>query len=341
MKAILVGLGGRGKTWWNACREHPDVEVVACVEPSAANKERAVKDWGIDAKLLHDDLSVALKKVKADFVVDVTPPAVHEKIALTAFENGLDVLGEKPLSDDFAAVKRIVDAGKRAKRKHMITQNYRFNALPRTTHRLLKEGIIGTPSQLDIQFFVPWADLPGSHYVTQPYMFLTDMGIHHFDMMRYVLGADPVSVQTVTWNLPWGWHKGDASHVAVFRYASGMIAVHRAMGCELGKRTTYNGEWRIEGDKGSLTWEEAKAFHTWSHRVEPNGKGEKIRTELPLDEPQGPEAKLNPVLAEFVNARKQNRQPECSAEDNLKSMAMVFAAVKSAQEKREVKLSEL
>ena len=113
---------------------------------------------------LFDDLSSAIKAVKADFVVDVTPPSVHERVALTAFENGLHVLGEKPLSDNYEAAKRVVAAGKRAGVKHMITQNYRFAGLPRTTFRLIKEGMTGLIGQLDVSLYVPWADAPGSHY---------------------------------------------------------------------------------------------------------------------------------------------------------------------------------
>ena len=99
-----------------------------------------------------------------------------------------------------------------------------------------------------------WADAPGSHYVTQPYMFLMDMSIHHFDMMRYVLGADPVSVQCTSWNQPWGWHKGDAAHAIVFRYEDGLVATHVACGCAVGSQTNWNGDWRIEGPKGSIDW---------------------------------------------------------------------------------------
>ena len=142
----------------------------------------------------------------------------------------------------------------------MITQNFRFGPLPRTTRRLRPEGVIGRPGQLDISFFVPWADRPGTHYVTEPYMFLTDMCVHHFDMIRYVLGADPLAVQTLSWNQPWGWHKGDACHVAVFDFPRGLKAIHVAMGCSLGHQTTANGNWRIEGPEGSITWEDDRIF---------------------------------------------------------------------------------
>ena len=137
MKAILVGLGGRANHWQSACENHPEVELVAFIEPSEENRQRAIKQRGVSEDLIFSDLSDVPSSLEADFVVDVTPPAVHETIAMKAFDAGLNLLGEKPLSGDFESAKRIVDAGKKANLKHMITQNYRFNSLPRTTRRLL------------------------------------------------------------------------------------------------------------------------------------------------------------------------------------------------------------
>lgn len=333
MKAILVGLGGRSRYWQKAIDEHPETEFVAYVEPVAANVERAVSERGIPRHKIHPDLGAAAGAVEADFVVDVTPPAVHEKIALTAFEAGLHLIGEKPLSDDFAAAKRTVAAGKNAGVRHMITQNYRFNGLPRTTRRLIDEGRIGEVGQLDVSLYVNWADVPGSHYVTEPFMFLTDMGVHHFDMMRYTLDAEPVSVHAHTWNLPWGWHRGDACQLILFTFANGAVATHRGIGCTVGHVPAgHNGEWRFEGPAGTLTWEGFDLFHTHRHRVE-----EKVRQQLELDPVDGPV----PVLNEFVRALQEDREPECNAEDNLKSLAMVFGAVESAQSNREVQLADL
>ena len=336
LKAILCGLGGRGRHWLEACREYDGVDLAAVVEPAPANRERALAELAVPEDLLFDDLAAAAGAVEADFVVDVTPPAVHEKIALGAFEAGLHLLGEKPLSDDFAAARRIVEAGRRSGLRHMITQNYRFNPQPRTTRRLLDEGLIGDCAQLDVSLYVSWADNPGSHYVTEPYMFLTDMGIHHFDMMRYTLGLEPLSVRAVTWNLPWGWHRGDACQLVLFRFEGGVVATHRGIGCTVGHVPAgHNGEWRYEGPAGTLTWEGSRLFRTHSHRADPP-----VREELGLD-PGGPE-KRHPVLHEFVSALREDREPECSAEDNLKSMAMVFGAVASArQDGAEIMLEEL
>ena len=47
MKAILVGLGGRGYHWLSACEDHKEVELVAYVEASEKNRQRAIDQRGI------------------------------------------------------------------------------------------------------------------------------------------------------------------------------------------------------------------------------------------------------------------------------------------------------
>lgn len=334
LRAILVGLGSRAKSWFDTLRQNPEIEFTAFVEPFKPNQDRAVAQWSVAREQIHPTLGDAIAYAPADFVVDVTPPVAHEAIATEAFKAGLHVLGEKPLSDNRPAAARMAAAAKASKRRHMITQNYRFNATPRTAARLVKSGLVGKPGSVDIGFFMSWADAPGTHYVEKPYMFLTDMGIHHFDMIRSVMGTEAVSAQGLSWNYPWGWHKGDASHIIVFNCKDGLKAVHRGIGCTLGYRTSWNGEWRIEGPEGSLTWERDKLFFSREHRTP-----ERKRQEIPLDpQPLGGQAA---ILAEFLDAIKENREPECSSADNLKSLDMVFAALESIKLKREVKLAEL
>lgn len=333
MKGILTGLGNQGLSWLSDVRKHSDYELVAFVEPFEANQTRAVEEHGIARETIFNTLDEAIASAKVDFVLDVTPPAVHHQIAETAFAHGLHVLGEKPLSDDFETAKRVVAAGEAANVKHMITQNYRFGAQPRTTRRVLEEGLIGTPGQCDIRFYMSWADFPGSHYVTQPFMLINDMMVHHFDMLRYVLQDNPESVQAITWNQPWGWHAGDAAHAIVFRYASGLVATHVAVACAVGSMTSWNGDWRIEGEKGSIDWDIKGTTYSHLHRTE-----EKVDHQPIPDDAVLPSREA--MVKEFFAAIQENREPECSARDNLKSLAMVFAAIQSTKEGRRVELSE-
>ncbi len=344
MKCIIVGLGGRGLYWYRECMESPGTEVVACVKPTQKNMERVTGEYGVDPGIIFPSLQEAIDAVDADFIIDNTPPAAHEEIAMTAFESGLHILGEKPISDTFPAAKRIVEAGKNHSLKHMITQNYRFNPLPRVTRALLGADRIGRVGQLDVSLYVDWADIPGSHYVREPYMFLTDMGVHHFDMIRYTLGREPESVRAITWNLPWGWHHGDACQLILFRFRDGTVATHRGIGCTVGHVPAgHNGEWRYEGPKGTLTWEGFDLYYTHRHKVDPQ-----IREKIDLDAEmqrigdRSTAEEQNPMLREFIASVREDREPECSGEDNLNSLAMTFGAVTSAKENgREVFLSEL
>ena len=81
-----------------------------------------------------------------------------------------------------------------------------------------------------------------------------------------------------------------------------------------------------------MTWEGFDLYQTLNHRQNPT-----IRKQIDLDDIDGP----NPVLNEFVRAIQEDREPECNAADNLKSMSMVFAAVQSAREGREILISDL
>lgn len=332
MRAILVGLGGRGQAWHRWAQRHEQTQVVACVEPVAENRDAAVREQGVDASTVYDSLERATDAVEADFVLDVTPPAVHRAVAEAAFARGLHVLGEKPISSDWADAKAMLEAGRSAGCVHMITQNYRFGPMPRTLREHVERGTAGRLGQCDIQFYMPWADMPGTHYTTEPYMLINDMMVHHFDMLRYVLGRDPLAVHAHTWNPHWGWHAGDAAQSIVFEFDDGLVATHVAVGCTVGRRTDWNGDWRIEGDRGSIEWNGKELRHVQSYRID-----EPVDEPIPLKQvPDQPQA----MLDEFHAAVAESREPECSAADNLKTLAMAMAAMKSAAEKRRVELTE-
>ncbi len=333
LKAILAGLGGRGFHWFEQCRKHAGTEVVAAVEPNAERRALAIKQFGLKESQLFNSLEEAIKGAKADFVLDVTPPAVHRKVAEAAFKAGLHVLGEKPLSDNMTDARAVVKAGEKAGLKHMITQNYRFSAPPRTTRKLIEHNAIGAIGQCDVRFYRPWADHPGSHYVTEPYMFINDMMVHHFDMMRYVLGLNPLNVVAHTWNHSWGWHKGDAAHAIVFEFEGGVHGTHTAVGCEVGEQTNWNGDWFISGSKGSITWTLDAIRRQYLHKANPQ-----VREEVtPLAVPDVSQA----ILDEFAAAIAEDREPECSSADNVHSLAMALAAIRSAKEGRKVRIDEM
>jgi predicted dehydrogenase len=338
LRGVVVGLGPRGISWVEAGLRHPGVRWVAGVSRSQRNRA-AGRATGLPEDRLYPSIEEAVTALAgaADFVLDATPPAAREPIALQTFAAGLHLLCEKPLAADWATAQRIAAAGRQADRRHMVAQNYRFKAQPRTTRLLLEQDTIGAVGQLDLVFAMPWADSPGSHYVTEPHMFLIDMGVHHFDTMRYVLGREPLAVRCIAWQPDWDWHAGGAAHVAVFRIADQageLHIVYRGTGCALGTQTTLNGDWRLEGPGGAVTWEQDTIFLTRLHRTE------RPRREQVFPAPVPPPHSA--ILDEFLAAIRERRAPECNATDNLLTLAMAQGCLRSAQaDGREVLLKEL
>ena len=332
MKGILVGVGGRGRHWASTVTQSDAAELVAFVEPAEAMRQQATEQFGIAEDQWFESLGDALGAVEADFVLDVTPPDVREMVAEKALGAGLHVLAEKAMGEDWDMAKRIAAMAGGSGLTYMVTQNYRFKPLPRTTRRLLDEGFLGDINTVAMGFYRPWGT--GRHYVEIDYALLIEMTVHHFDTLRYVLGRDPVRVWAKTWNAPWGWHKGDVGHDVLFEFDGGLMVIHHALGCSVGKMSSWDGELRIEGARGSLTWEDADLRYVRSY------PGDEAKDEvLPCD--QMPANDCQMVLAEFVGAVAEGREPECSAQDNLKTLAMVFGAILSDQRGEWVEIAEM
>ncbi len=87
----------------------------------------------------------------------------------------------------------------------MVSQNYRFYPAARTAARLVAEQAIGAVGTARVDFR-KWSNdaRPGTnrHYeILHPLLY--DMAIHHFDLMRMVLGQEPVRVFTQVTDPPW------------------------------------------------------------------------------------------------------------------------------------------
>ena len=88
MKAIIVGLGGRARSWIEVCHRNAEVEIVGYIEPVPEQCQRVADQYNIQSDQLFDSISAALDSVSPDFAIDVTPPKVHEPAAIEIFAAG-------------------------------------------------------------------------------------------------------------------------------------------------------------------------------------------------------------------------------------------------------------
>mgnify|MGYP001161549212 FL=1 len=313
---IQVGVGGMGSVWVETVQNAQAVTHVALVDTNAEVLRAQAQRCGLDASHCYTGLAAALQRESADALINVTPPQFHEAVCCQALEAGLSVLTEKPLSDTMAAARRIVAAAQRTDKTLMVAQNYRYQAFAPTLRRLVSSGEMGAPGQVHVAF------AKGPHFggfrEEMDHPLIVDMAIHHFDMLRYFLGADPVAVSGRSWNPSWSWFGGDASTALQFAFEGNIHASYTGSWCSTGAETSWNADWRIECEKGVYL-----ASRDLLYRAP---TGEELQ---PVDLDPMPLARQDYLLEAFRLAITEGAPPETTGKDNLKSLGMVFGAVRA------------
>ena len=107
LRVLQIGCGGITGQWFPPALAMPDVEIVGLCDLFPAAAERARDQYGLAADIpIFSDAQTALRALKPDAIFDCTVPAAHTPNALLAFENGVHVMSEKPLSETLEDARR-------------------------------------------------------------------------------------------------------------------------------------------------------------------------------------------------------------------------------------------
>jgi predicted dehydrogenase len=329
LRAALVGCGGISRAWLSAIAGMPDLALVGLVDLNAALAEQRAQEYGLSAALTGDDLESILTRTEADLVFNCTVPAAHREVTLTALRSGCHVLGEKPLAETLDQAREMIAAAEAADKLFAVIQNRRYDAQIRRVQTLLRSGALGRLTTINSDFYI------GAHFGgfrdQMAHVLLLDMAIHTFDAARMLAQADPVAVYCHEWNPSGSWYARDASAVAIFEFAGGLIYTYRGSWCAEGLPTSWESDWRIIGERGSVRWDGGAQLQ--AQVVEPTPG----RFSLPTRELEPPPLDREYLgghagqIHEFVACVRSGRQPETIAADNIKSLAMTLAAIESAE----------
>jgi predicted dehydrogenase len=339
LRIVHVGLGGWGRDWeTNVLPKVKEVELVAWVDADKTTLTAAQKTLGLPADRCYPTLAAAVKTVEADAVLITTPIGAHVPVAIDALEAGKHVLVEKPFAASVAEARQAVETAEARGLVLMVSQNYRFFPAPRAVAALIAGGEFGAVGAIAVDFRRNVTSLPGrERHFALAHPLLVDMAIHHFDLMRMILGRDPRSISCQTWNPPWSPFAADATGAATVAFEGGAVASWRGSWVSPGAQTAWAGEWRVECAGGEIRWTSRGEIGDLSaDRVEVRPLDAPARTlKLPPVRPHGRAG----ALAAFAAAVQSGKEPETSGRDNLKSLAVVEAAVASAATDRTVVLS--
>ncbi|CAG7645167.1 Gfo/Idh/MocA family protein [Paenibacillus allorhizosphaerae] len=323
LKIIQIGVGGFGRSWLRTVKANPDAEMAAVVDVSESNLAEAKSILEHDALPAYQDYREAIRSVAADAVLIVTPPRTHIEIALFALEAGLHVLTEKPLSYSFEEAMTLYEKRPRYGKQVTVNQNYRWTPEIQAVKDGLTSGVIGKIAYVDWTFRRMHNPRQGTWRVQSSDFLFTDVSVHHFDLMRYLLGTDPIAVCASGFRPSWSWCEGNMVNGAFFRFP-GEVNVHYFGSLEdTGTLTPWNGNFRLVGNEGAI-----ELTDDVPTLVRKDGSKE----QLPL--PALPYESKGFTLDAFVRSVRSGAPSVTDLSDNIRTFLMVDGAIQSAREQR-------
>lgn len=324
-RAVVVGAGGISNAWFGPLKEE-GVEVIGVVDLRKETAEAQIAKYELPAKAM-TDVDAALAQLKPDFVVDLTIPEAHCGVTCKALAAGFHVIGEKPMAASMDEARKMVKAAEAAGRMYMVSQSRRWDAKHCQVRDTVAAGEIGQVTTLNCDFYI------GAHFGgfrdEMPSPLILDMAIHHFDLARFMIGADPVAVYAREFNPKGSWYKGDVAATCVFEMSGGIVFTYRGSWCADGCHTSWNGDWRVIGDRGTLLYEKDQPPMGQVVAKTAGFHSELRPASVPAENLK--HSGMRGALCEMLNFLRTGQKPQTECHDNIKSLAMVFAAIESSR----------
>ncbi|MDP9383427.1 MAG: Gfo/Idh/MocA family oxidoreductase [Chloroflexota bacterium] len=336
LKAVLVGCGGISTAWLDPVTKMQDVRLVGLVDIVEEAARKRAEQYGLQDAVTGTDLRTVLRDTDPDIVFNCTIPEAHLEVTLTALGHGCHVLSEKPMADSMENARRMVEAAEESGKLFAVMQNRRYAEPIRRLRAFLEWGQVGPLTTLNSDFYI------GAHFGGfrdhMPHVLLLDMAIHTFDAARFISGADPVAVYCHEWNPAGSWYDRDASAVAVFEMTGGLVYTYRGSWCAEGLQTSWEAEWRAIGPGGSVLWDGHEGFRSQVVAETGGFQSKYADVALPPHDAQGETGGHGGLIRDFVGYVREGRTPGTVCTDNIKSLAMVFGAIESAETGRRVEI---
>jgi predicted dehydrogenase len=345
-RMIQVGTGGWGGAW---CRNFlpPNVadgliEVVAAVDLNPAAHVAAREGLGLPPEKCYTDLQRALDENPADFCTIVVPPAFHESVVDAALAHDLHILSEKPIADTLPAAVRIAEKVQRAGKKMGVTMSHRFDQDKTTLRHEIRSGRWGALDYLICRFtcacrkFASWGKF--RHEI--PDALMVEGAVHHLDLLVDMTGAKCDTIYAQTWNPPWGEFAGDSQGLVIMHSENGRRAFYEGAKTNARGLNCWGNEYlRAECEYATLTLN-SRRMHVYplegSMACASQSEHGVSEIEL-LTQPKWANTWL---LEKFIHWLDGGEPMETNVEDNLQSVALIFAAIESSRTGQSVRVQE-
>lgn len=333
IRIAVVGMGCRGRDWVREVKAAgPAFELVACVDVDAGALQRTSNDFGIASAQCFTGLEEALDSSKCEAVIIATPADTHATTCEVALARRLAVLIEKPFAPQLSDATRLVALAESNNTPLLVAQNYRYLRSFRNVKRLIDEGALGRVATVVCHYYRPFHTMAAS-LARLSHSVLWGVSVHHLDALRYVLGTEVTKVVADSYTSPWGRLPRGASLQLMLSMANETRVSYSATYESTGHTLFEGGQEfyaRFIGERATL-----HVLHRWLILWE-NGK-------LPRLVRRGPRQKTEEriLLEQVERAVLHGEASDVSGRDNLQTVAVLEACVRSAVEGKSINPQEL
>ncbi len=335
LRIILAGVGVRGRYWAEVINRSPRCEIAAYADPNPDACEHAVVAFGDHPVFASAEEALAVLP-DANALILANPPIGRESQIRAAIERSVPMLIEKPLALSLSEAAHLVSLAEAAGVPLMVGLNFRYLAVTQATKALLERETVGQPefARFTYERYRDGHRPDLNKYpLTMAHPMLWEQSIHHFDLLRFVYGQEPVFVQCQTWNPSWSMYADDTNVAAIIKFDGGMIVNYQ--GTWQGNWNTPHFEWRTECTDGIISQREQFGALHYAQRDD----AQLTPVDLPPHETWITETAR--LLDAFVRSVVDGAPLECSGRDHLISLAMLEACIQSSTQQRSVPISDV
>lgn len=328
----VIGLGRMGKIHLkNLTQTIPYANVVVVADPMYPEENFKKEYPGLP---FIKDAEDAIALLEVDAVVIATPTSTHAALVEQCINNGKHVFCEKPLDLSLEITKTLLEKAKESGISLMIGFNRRFDPDFMQARKSISEGKIGNPQIVKITNRDP--ALPNIEFVKTSGGMFMDFTIHDFDMARYLMGKEVVEVYAkglVFFDKAIAEVGDIDTALTTLTFEDGTYAV-----LDNSRKAVFGYDQRLEvfGDKGMIQVDN----NLYNRNILYNEHG--IHQALPLN--TFTERYIHSYYKEmesFIDALLNNKPVPVQNDDIIMATVLAYAAKKSLDEQRPVKISEV
>ena len=350
-KAHAVAMSAVGAVFNTHLR--PRLEMLCASTPDSAERYRSAYGFARAT----DDWRVLVNDPKVDAIVIALPPSYHRDIAQAAFDLGKPVFCEKPLGGSLADAQAMTDVAQRAGVTNMIGFNYIRTPASQFARKLIADGAIGDVTWFRGEHTEDFYADPQSPFTWRGQDVangtMGDLAPHMINAALALIG--PISqvmgdVETVIANRPGGTVTNDDHAQLMCRFASGVMGQMYFSRVATGRKMGY--AYEVTGTKGAIRFDQEDQNALWVYKMDDPEEIRGFRKVLTgpahpdyLPFCQGPghgtgyQDQIIIEARDFLQAIETGAPVWPTFQDGLEVSKVVYAALKSAEEKTWVSVS--